>query len=82
MPGPGEHKTVQARILKYSQEIGRRRDASILIAPPEMRRRVVHRSTVAGRMYSSMTAQIRFNDLGPQNWSPPSLRRVICFVKS
>jgi type I restriction enzyme R subunit len=22
MPGPGEHKTVQARILKYAQEIG------------------------------------------------------------
>jgi type I restriction enzyme R subunit len=22
MPGPGEHKTVQARILNYAQEIG------------------------------------------------------------
>jgi len=22
MPAPGEHKTVQARILKYAQEIG------------------------------------------------------------
>ena len=66
MPLPGEHKTVQARILAYTQEIGwtyvprdeaeRRRRFLPHPCPPAKRARVMME-------HQLMTAQIRVHDL-------------------
>ena len=71
MPAPGEHKTVQARIRKYAQEIGwtylprdeaeRRRGFDPGGATLEERAREASLSIDPVRQF--MTAQIRVHDL-------------------
>jgi type I restriction enzyme R subunit len=72
MPEPGEHKTVQARILKYVQEIGwayvpreeveRRRGFDPAGVTPE--ERAGETSLFFGDLrHQLMTAQIRVQDL-------------------
>ena len=72
MPTPTEHKTVQARILKYAQEIGwtyvsraeaeRRRGFDLAGATPEERTRK-ERLFFGDLLHQIMTAQLRVHDL-------------------
>jgi len=64
MPAPSEHKTVQARILAYAQEIGWR---YVSRAEAEKRRGFDPDGTTSedrAMLYQLMTVQIRVHDLG------------------
>jgi hypothetical protein len=80
MPAPSEHKTVQARILKYAQEIGWTyvpRDEA------ERRRRFLPHPNplpedgARERMeHQLMTAQIRVHDLDPEEILPQPVAEI------
>ncbi len=62
MPAPGEHKTVQARILQYAQEIGR---THVPFAEAMTRRCFDPDRTMpeGGMRHPLMTAQTRVHDV-------------------
>ena len=66
MPAPGEHKTVQAPILKYAQDVG----WTVLSREKAEERRAGFR-LAAAQLYDSRPIPNKLKDVGDRNVPPP-----------
>ena len=76
MPAPSEHKTVQARILQYAQEIGW---THVPFAETKTRRCFDPDRTMpeGGMRHPLMTAQIRVHDLDVDEFCSNLLQKLV-----
>ncbi len=76
MPAPGEHKTVQTRIIAYAQEIGW---THVPFAEPKTRRGFDpdRAMTEARVLHQLMTAQTRVHDLDVDEFCSNLLQKLV-----